>query len=228
MLPAKLQIFSDQSDWSFSGFFLPPFRDLAERIVLNRALFWTGGLFLVEGVLMLVYADWAARHRDRMLNMVSWRGDEQVLDFWHWARASCHWSSHAPDHRQSHWRRHLERQILPALARNGRDRLRRKGSGESRLAQRMMRRRLGFADDTFDIVVSNLCIHNIPGRSGASKPARKLPGCSSRVNGSHLRFQEYRRLSEYLAGAGLRVSRTWFSLDFPRCGSSRPSRLGIR
>ena len=30
---------------------------------------------------MLVYSKWGKfRHRDRMLNMIAWRGDEHVLD----------------------------------------------------------------------------------------------------------------------------------------------------
>ena len=41
----------------------------------------TGALCLVEGVLMLLYAKHGKfRHRDRMLTMVDWRGDESVLD----------------------------------------------------------------------------------------------------------------------------------------------------
>src|SRR5262249_54573121 len=41
----------------------------------------TGTFCLIEGVLMIVYARRGKlQHRDRMLNMVKWRGDEQVLD----------------------------------------------------------------------------------------------------------------------------------------------------
>ena len=41
----------------------------------------TGVLLIFEGCLMVLYAKWGKfRHRDRMLAMVDWKGDERVLD----------------------------------------------------------------------------------------------------------------------------------------------------
>src|SRR2546430_131483 len=43
-------------------------------------LIW-GGIFLAQAMLMVVYAlSGKFRHRDRMLQLVNWRGDESVLD----------------------------------------------------------------------------------------------------------------------------------------------------
>ena len=42
---------------------------------------WTGGFLIVEGLLFLLYVKVGKfRHRDFMLGLHSWRGDEQVLD----------------------------------------------------------------------------------------------------------------------------------------------------
>src|ERR1700733_10682227 len=42
---------------------------------------WPGSVFIIEGILMLVYALYGKfAHRDRMLRLIEWRGDEQVLD----------------------------------------------------------------------------------------------------------------------------------------------------
>src|SRR5215469_13326134 len=41
----------------------------------------TGAIFALEGLLMLIYSKYGKfRHRERMLAMHTWRGDEQVLD----------------------------------------------------------------------------------------------------------------------------------------------------
>lgn len=202
----------------FLGFFLPPFQIGQARIVLNRALFWTGGLLLLEGVLMLVYAKFGKfRHRDRMLNMVSWRGDEQVLDVGTGrgllaigaamrlttgrAIGVDIWSA-----------KDLSGNSLEMAESNiAAERVQEKVALRSEDA-----RRLGFADDAFDIVVSNLCIHNIPGRSGREQACQEIarvlkPGGTALIS-DFKNTGDYQRI---LAGAGLRVSRTWFSLDFP-------------
>src|SRR5262249_32902828 len=64
-----------------SGFLFPMIR-LGQVVILwNRSAFWPGGSLILGGILMIVYAKWGKFfHRDRMLNMISWRGDEQVLD----------------------------------------------------------------------------------------------------------------------------------------------------
>jgi arsenite methyltransferase len=44
-------------------------------------LVWTGFYLFLGGFLMLVYSLFGKfKHRYRMLNMINWRGDEQVLD----------------------------------------------------------------------------------------------------------------------------------------------------
>jgi SAM-dependent methyltransferase len=48
---------------------------------LYAALFWTGGFLLAEGLLYLLYVKKGKlKHRDYMLSLHEWKGDEQVLD----------------------------------------------------------------------------------------------------------------------------------------------------
>jgi hypothetical protein len=64
-----------------SGIIFPTIRLGNVTILWSRSAFWPGGSCLLSGILMLVYAKWGKfRHRDMMLNMLRWRGDERVLD----------------------------------------------------------------------------------------------------------------------------------------------------
>jgi arsenite methyltransferase len=64
-----------------SGILFPTIHLGNVTILWDRSAFWPGGSCLLGGILMLLYAKWGKfRHRDKMLNMLRWRGDEQVLD----------------------------------------------------------------------------------------------------------------------------------------------------
>src|SRR3954464_13590945 len=65
----------------FSGIIFPAIRFGNVTILWSRSAFWPGGSCLFTASLMLVYAKWGKfRHRDMMLNMLRWRGDENVGD----------------------------------------------------------------------------------------------------------------------------------------------------
>src|SRR4030081_1675360 len=64
-----------------SGFLFPTIHLGNVTVLWSRSAFWPGGSCLLGGLWMLLYAKWGKfRHRDLMLNMVLWRGDERVLD----------------------------------------------------------------------------------------------------------------------------------------------------
>src|SRR5215475_13916670 len=64
-----------------SGILFPKIHIGQVTILWRGSAAWPGVSFLAGGFLMLAYAKWGKfRHRDKMLNMVPWRGDEQVLD----------------------------------------------------------------------------------------------------------------------------------------------------
>ncbi len=50
-------------------------------IIDARSFFWPAGFLIGEGLLFLLYVKYGKfRHRDFMLRMHAWRGDERVLD----------------------------------------------------------------------------------------------------------------------------------------------------
>ena len=64
------------------AFILPHRLQLSSVVILPRPFFsWPAGFLLGEGLLFLLYVKIGMfRHRDLILNLVPWRGDERVLD----------------------------------------------------------------------------------------------------------------------------------------------------
>jgi ubiquinone/menaquinone biosynthesis C-methylase UbiE len=178
--------------------------------------FWTGALLVLEGLLFLFYVKFGKfHHRDRMLSLHSWRGDEEVLD------VGC------------------GRGLLLAGAAKRLTAL--KGSGKvtgidiwsnqdmganSEAATRhnlelegvsdrctllgVPAQEMTFADGSFDVVVSNLCLHNIYDgklrRQAVQQIIRVLkPGGVTILS-------DYKHTAEYagqLREAGLMVEGRW-------------------
>jgi len=62
--------------------FSPPFLHLGPVLLnVRTTFFWPAGIFLGEACLFLLYVKYGKfRHRDLMLSLHPWRGDEDVLD----------------------------------------------------------------------------------------------------------------------------------------------------
>ena len=78
-------------------------------------------------------------------------------------------------------------------------------------------RKLSFPDASFDVVVSNLCLHNIPDQAGRAQAcreiARVLKAGGMAIISDFIRTGFYQKV---FAEAGLEVSRTGFNiLSFP-------------
>jgi arsenite methyltransferase len=164
----------------------------------------------VGGLLMLVYAKFGKfRHRDRMLKLHNWRGDEQVLDVGTGrglllvGAARRLTTGHATGidiwNKEDLSGNALERteQNLAVEGVAG------KCSLISEGAQKM-----SFPDDSFDVILSNLCLHNI-----YDKPTR-LKACDEiarvlKLGGVAIisDFKHTREYAEALRQAGLRVER---------------------
>ena len=187
--------------------------------ILSRSMLaWTGTILTIEGLLFLLYVKAGKfRHRDFMLGMHAWRGDEQVLDVGCgrglllagaarrmqalkgggqavgidvWSNVDMGGNSEAAT------RHNLE---LDGVS----DRC----SLVSEPAQSM-----NFADASFDLIVSNLCLHNI-----YDKVARTAAlGQIVRVlkPGGEALISDYKRTGEYaeeFRRNGLEVERRWGS-----------------
>jgi SAM-dependent methyltransferase len=180
-----------------------------------RGMFgWTGGFLVFEGFLFLLYVKVGKfRHRDFMLSLHDWRGDEQVLDVGCGRGLLLAGAAKLlPDGRITGldvWSNvdmggNSETATLRNLELEGvTDRCTLVSAG----AQQMP-----FEDATFDVVVSNLCLHNIydkPTRLRAvAEVARVLkPGGTALLS-------DYKLTGEYatqLGAMGFAVERRWGS-----------------
>jgi len=192
------------------GLFAPPLTLGKVTIVFGPAMQVAGAIFLLEAALMYVYVKWGKfRHRDRMLAQVRWTGDEQVLDVGTgrgllligaakrltrgravgidiWSTKDL--SGNAPERTQAN----IEMEGVSG-----------KVEVRSEDASRM-----SFPDDSFDVVASNLCIHNIPKQAGRDQACRQI----ARVlrPGGMAVISDYRLTKRYAAVfGGLGFSVEW-------------------
>jgi arsenite methyltransferase len=158
------------------GLFAHPIAIGAVTIDFGYAPQITGGIFLLEGVLMYIYVKWGKfRHRDRMLAQVPWTGDERVLDVGTGrgllliGAAKRLTTGHAVG---------IDIWSTKDLSGNAIERTRANVEMEGVEDKVELRTedasRMTFPDASFDVVVSNLCIHNIPGRAGRDRACREI------------------------------------------------------
>ena len=169
-----------------------------------------GLAFLAEASLMLVYARWGKfRHRDRMLAIHAWRGDEQALDVGTGLGLLMVGAA-----RRLTTGRSIGADVWRASDLSGNQ-----ASGAERnaalegVAERCQvlnedARRMNFPDGRFDVVLSNLCLHNIHGREGRATACREI----ARVlkPGGLAVISDFIRTGEYVTAfraAGLEVER---------------------
>jgi arsenite methyltransferase len=202
-----------------SGFLFPTIHIGQVIILWNRSAFWPGGSFLVGGILMLIYAKWGKfRHRDRMLNMVSWRGDEQVLDVGTGRGLLLIGAARRLTTGKSTG---IDVWSTKDLSGNSLERTRANIEVEGVKDKTELRsddaRKLSFPDASFDVVLSNLCIHNIPDKQGRAQACLEIarvlkPGGTALIS-DFILTGFYRKV---FAKAGLKTSRTGLNLlSFP-------------
>jgi arsenite methyltransferase len=202
-----------------SGIVFPTIHLGNVTILWSRSAFCPGGSCLLGGLLMLLYAKWGKfRHRDRMLNMLRWRGDERVLDVGTgrgllligaarrlttgtgtgidvWSTKDL--SGNSLEHTQAN-----------VDIEGVQDKVTLKSDDA---------RKLSFPDASFDVILSNLCIHNIPAADGRAQACREIarvlkPGGIALISD----FINTRTYQKIFASCGLEVSRTQINpLTFP-------------
>jgi arsenite methyltransferase len=181
---------------------------------LHPMLWWTGGFLLLEGFFYLFYVKKGKEYqREKLLGMYAWRGDEQVLDVGcgrglllvgaakrapkgH-ATGIDVWSKEdMAGNSEDATRRNLELEGV-----EGRCTLVSAGAQE-----------MPFADASFDVVVSNLCLHNIYDKPTRQRALQEI----ARVlrPGGVAVLSDYKLTGEYAARLremGFAVTRRWGS-----------------
>lgn len=181
------------------------------RFSIARTALITGGVCLLEGLAMLAYSRFGKfRHRDRMLAKVDWRGDEHVLDVGTGRGllligAAKRLTSGRAVGIDIWSGKDLSGNSMEATLRNAElegvaDRVELKTEDVSMMS---------FPDASFDIVLSNLCLHNIPDvgarRKACLEIARVLKPSGTAVVSDYKNTGSYARA---FADAGLNVQRS--------------------
>jgi arsenite methyltransferase len=168
-------------------------------LLLFPGLLWSGGWIIAGGVMMYLYSKVGKfRHRDRMLKQVNWTGNERALDVGTGrgllligaAKRLTTGKAVGIDI----WNQEdLSGNNLQNLERN----IELEGVRDKTEVKNEDAQKMSFPNDTFDVVVSLACLHNIynvPGRAQAcDEIARVLkPGGTAIIS-------DFRHMGEYVA-----------------------------
>jgi arsenite methyltransferase len=183
------------------GIFAPSPLHLGPVSLVSQTFYWPAGFLIGEGLLFLLYVKVGKfRHRDFMLAMHNWRGDEQVLDVGCGRGlllagvakrlAATNGTGHATG--LDIWSNvdmggNAEAATLHNLTLEG---IEDRCTLVSQSAAEM-----SFPDATFDVIVSNLCIHNMYDKPTRLRALHQI----ARVlkPGGIALISDYKRTSEY-------------------------------
>ena len=202
-----------------SGIVFPTIHLGNATILWSRSAFWSGASCFLSGILMLMYAKWGKfRHRDRMLNMLHWRGNERVLDV---GTGRGLLLIGAARRLTTGTATGIDVWSIKDLSGNSLERTQANINVEGVRDKADLKsddaRQLSFPDASFDFVLSNLCIHNIPEAEGRAQACREIarvlkPGGTALIS-DFINTGAYQKI---FASCGLKVSRTGINfLTFP-------------
>ena len=198
--------------------FVPPF--VVRGATVNLHGFWIAGVvLLLEAGWMLLYSlKGKFRHRDRMLAMANLRGDEQVLDIGTGRGLLLVGAA-----KRLATGRALGLDIWKASDLSGNARakteqvLEQEGVADRcRLLERPAQD-TGLPDASFDVILSNLCLHNISARAERDAACREIvrllkPGGTAIISD----FKNTAQYAKVFEAAGLKVRRSYHAGDcFP-------------
>jgi arsenite methyltransferase len=196
------------------GIFGPRQLHFGQVIFLPRPMFFgTGTLLVVEGLLFLFYVKVGKfHHRDRMLSLHTWRGDEQVLDVGCGrglllAGAAKLLGGSATATGIDIWSNEdMGGNSESATLHN----LKLEGISDRCTLLGVPAQEMPFPDGSFDVILSNLCLHNIYDREARRRALQQIvrvlkPGGVAILSDYKLTG----KYAEQLREAGLVVERRW-------------------
>jgi arsenite methyltransferase len=182
------------------GFLVPlifPVIRIGDVSIITAGFIWMGISCTFMGAWMLVYSTYGKmRHRDRMLSLVEWKGNENVLDIGTGrgllmigaAKKLVSGRSTGIDiwNAEDLSRNSMENTLMNAKA---------EGVGDKVEVLNENATRMKFADKSFNIIFSNLCLHNIYEREGRRKACLEI----SRVltDGGSAIISDFKHIREY-------------------------------
>jgi SAM-dependent methyltransferase len=186
--------------FSAIGFLLPAFFPM---IKLGSLVIQTSGFKLmgiscgVMGIWMLIYSLYGKlRHRDRILNIINWKGDEMVLDIGTGRGLLMIGAAKKLKSGKSIgidiWN---TEDLTKNKIGNTLDNAELEGVKDKVEVRNENAMNMSFSDNTFDVVISNLCLHNIYNIEGRKKACYEI----SRVlkKGGIGIISDFKHLKEY-------------------------------
>lgn len=171
-------------------------------------LMWTGIFLVISAVLMLLYALFGKfHHRERILKMIDWKGDEQVLDVGTGRGLLMIGAAKLLDTGHAYGIDIFKASDLSGNdIENTRKNMELEGVASRTEVRNEDAREMTFADEKFDVILSNLCLHNIPDDEGRAKACREIarvlkPGGIALISD----FQKTKKYAATFREAGLAV-----------------------
>jgi arsenite methyltransferase len=176
--------------------FVPTIK-IGSVIIECGGLAWSAGGCALGGVLMLLYSlSGKYKHRDRMLKLIEWRGDEQVLDIGTGrgllmigaAKKLSTGKSIGIDiwNAEDLTGNNVDAALNNAAIEGVKDKV--EVLNENAMS-------MSFANEAFDVILTNMCLHNIYDKEGRMTACREI----NRVlkKGGHAIIADFRHMSEY-------------------------------
>ncbi len=202
------------------GILFPEIHITKSITLVNTAFFAWAIILFLEGLLMFLYSKFGkAKHRDRILNMVDWKGNEFVLDVGTGAGLLMIGAAKKLNSGKSYgidiWNKKdlskntSEQTIKNAELEKVSDKIELKNENITNLS---------FEDNYFDVIISNLCLHNISGKENRMKACEEI----SRVlkpNGKAI-ISDMKYMNEYKSafdslGLSSKISKPFLLNTFP-------------
>ncbi|MEO8233616.1 MAG: class I SAM-dependent methyltransferase [Ignavibacteriota bacterium] len=199
---------------------LYPIIKIGEVEIITSGFIWMGISFLIVGILMILYSKYGKfKHRDRILNLIEWNGSEKVLDVGTGlgllmigaAKKLRSGKSYGIDIFNTY---DLSDNSIEQTKTNAK--LESVSQKVEILKENILK--TSFQDDYFDVVVSNLCLHNLYNSEDRIKACKEIHRIT-KVKGQVI-ISDFKNIKEYkqtFINLGMKVQKegTYFFDTFP-------------